>query len=33
MSLERAHAKYDVADYITRWNGAAEEEQGRLAGV
>ena len=33
MSFERAHAKYDVADYITRWNGVAEEEQGRLAGV
>jgi deoxyribodipyrimidine photo-lyase len=33
MSLERAHAKYDMADYITRWNGAAEEARGRLAGV
>jgi deoxyribodipyrimidine photo-lyase len=33
MSLERAHAKYDVADYITRWNGAAEKAEGRLAGV
>jgi deoxyribodipyrimidine photo-lyase len=26
MSLERAHAKYDVARYITRWNGAREAE-------
>jgi hypothetical protein len=24
MSLERAHSKYDVARYITRWNGAEE---------
>jgi deoxyribodipyrimidine photo-lyase len=26
MSLERAHAKYDVARYIARWNGAKEGE-------
>ena len=31
MSLDRAHAKYDVADYITRWNGGARERQLQLA--
>ena len=30
MSLERAHAKYDVADYIVRWSGGAREEQLQL---
>ncbi|MEO7711760.1 MAG: deoxyribodipyrimidine photo-lyase [Gemmatimonadaceae bacterium] len=27
MSLERAHAKYEVADYISRWNQDASERQ------
>ena len=31
MSLARAHAKYEVADYITRWNGTADAEQLQLA--
>ena len=31
MSLERAHAKYEVADYITRWNGTMGAEQLQLA--
>jgi deoxyribodipyrimidine photo-lyase len=28
MSLERAHAKYDIADYIQRWTGAASAQAG-----
>ena len=30
MSLERAHSKYEVADYITRWSGGVGEEQLQL---
>ena len=30
MSLQRAHVKYDVADYIARWSGARREEQLQL---
>jgi deoxyribodipyrimidine photo-lyase len=30
MSLRRAHAKYDVADYVARWNGVHSERQVQL---